>query len=98
MRTTDGLIKRGGIVAAQLKTEIRALIIDVQERTLEDAPESFRIENFSADHTLEKDDRWLSILSQMAYSFVMRALSPVVWQMGSLNFGFLTASTAVSLN
>ena len=60
MRTTidmpDALLRRVKIAAAQRKTTFRAMVVDALERTLDDSPSSFRLEDVSvgsAGHATE---------------------------------------------
>lgn len=51
----DALMRRVKMAAAQRKTTFRALVVDALERTLDEVPNSFKLEDASVGSTREGD-------------------------------------------
>ncbi len=51
----DALMRRVKMTAAQRKTTFRALVVDALERTLDEAPQFFELEDASVGSTREED-------------------------------------------
>ena len=51
----DALMRRVKMTAAQRKTTFRALVVDALERTLDEAPHYFELEDASVGSTREGD-------------------------------------------
>ena len=53
----DTLMKRVKLAAARRKTTFRALVVDALERTLDDSPKDFRLEDAAAGQSADVENR-----------------------------------------